>query len=509
MPITIQATNAPGVYMREGVAPEGRVPRLATFNAVYMFGRVQDLAGITPGEIYPINDENEAKALKVTSLGLAEIRLFFANYPSGTIRFIPLHKSEVWRIDLTPAFTAERVLTVKAPGQADRTVKMPAVPPLPPAGVAPIPQPTLDDVVEPLTMDPQIEWIPAKRYLLIRDAVGVTVTSPAGFTATKVTGAATRVYDWATTIANFSDFGGEMVVPQGFCAAPEAFVELPIEDAIAVGQALIDMAGEEGKDWMSIIDCTPGLDYLQAKIEGLRYVAPMGHGAYYHPYVRTADRSEGIPPSMGIIGIALSRYAIEGIKEPPAGENYPMRGVIGTTYKIDRKRNAWGALEGINSIRQFIDRGTCVYGARTRANTIEFSGIPARVICNVLIGTLIQTLQPMLFKSNTAYSGSTYLQTIRDLCWDVCYLMWLDGNFYGISPSEAFEVICDYSNNTPATLQNGIINVDVFCVPVPFVERIFGTVQRVGIGMMARVTAERRENGQLSFGRDISIGPRP
>jgi hypothetical protein len=58
------------------------------------------------------------------------------------------------------------------------------------------------------------------------------------------------------------------------------------------------------------------------------------------------------------------------------------------------------------------------------------------------------------------------------------------GALYGARPSDAFQVICDERINTSENLENGIVNVKVFDVPVPTLERIQVDLIRVSIGQM-------------------------
>ena len=58
------------------------------------------------------------------------------------------------------------------------------------------------------------------------------------------------------------------------------------------------------------------------------------------------------------------------------------------------------------------------------------------------------------------------------------------GALYGARPSDAYQVICDERINSPENLENGIVNVKVFDVPVPTLERIQIDLIRVSIGQM-------------------------
>jgi hypothetical protein len=66
-----------------------------------------------------------------------------------------------------------------------------------------------------------------------------------------------------------------------------------------------------------------------------------------------------------------------------------------------------------------------------------------------------------------------------------------EGALYGAKPSDAFQVICDERINRVEDLENGIVNVQVYDVPVPTMERIDVGLIRVSIGQMSNELQSR------------------
>ena len=69
-------------------------------------------------------------------------------------------------------------------------------------------------------------------------------------------------------------------------------------------------------------------------------------------------------------------------------------------------------------------------------------------------------------------------------------LLLLPGALFGATANEAFDVIVDDRNNPAGNLENGLVNVQIFVVPVPTLERIEIDLLRVGIGQIQEVQSQ-------------------
>ncbi len=275
---------------------------------------------------------------------------------------------------------------------------------------------------------------------------------------------------------------------QGFLIAPEAFSTLTDQaDRVSVGTAMEDHCSNEGFDWMALVDSGPPLiidSVAKANIGGQLYTTARGHLAYFYPYVKNLVGTL-VPPSAAIAGIAIRRYRDQGFQQPPAGGQYPVKGVTDVAVRVGKAQQAVSNPLGINLIRYFPNQGVLIYGARTRSSNPYYRFINTRVILNVLIGTLRDAFDAEVF---SAVDGQGVLFTrIRETAESICYTLWDGGALFGANPEEAFAVICGRANNPAIDLEQGIVRCDVYVAPSPTMERIFISVTRTAIGQVQAV----------------------
>ena len=86
-------------------------------------------------------------------------------------------------------------------------------------------------------------------------------------------------------------------------------------------------------------------------------------------------------------------------------------------------------------------------------------------IFNIIDGRAVTFNQIRTLVSNTLYSN-----------------FYVPGALFGAGAADAFDVVVDDRNNPAANLDNGLVNVQIFVVPVPTLERIEIDLLRVSIG---------------------------
>lgn len=288
---------------------------------------------------------------------------------------------------------------------------------------------------------------------------------------------------------------------QGFLLCPEAFARFvtdplavfnaypltsaeALENRLRIATALENQASATGFEWFAVIDCGGDVtNHTEAQIELQEYKdrigSPQGHSAYYAPYLIDIEGIR-VPPSAAVVGIAQARYAAEGFQEPPAGVRYNVRGVTDVDFIITGNQQDVSNPLGLNAIRVLANRGIVVWGARTMSSNVLFKFVNTRIILNVLVGTLRSAFDDFIF-SNIDGEGAL-LSRIRGTAVEVCQQLWRGGALFGATPQEAYNVIADRSNNPNFNLEDGVVNVDIFAVPSPTLERLLISVNRTAIG---------------------------
>ena len=233
--------------------------------------------------------------------------------------------------------------------------------------------------------------------------------------------------------------------------------------------------------------------------EALSYSTTQGFLAYYAPYVKN-DVGIFIQPSSFVTGLAIRRYRDEasGFKLPPAGAKYSLAGARGVEIEITNAQQEVSNPQGLNALRQLpgystVDADTgevfgpvFVWGSRTRVNRGNatqalYAFVNTRVILNVIYGSLLSAFDGQIF--NIIDGRAVTFNQIRAIAHNALYEnFYVPGALFGSSPAQAFEVVCDERNNPGGALENGYVNVKVYVVPAPTLERIEVDLVRVGIG---------------------------
>lgn len=215
--------------------------------------------------------------------------------------------------------------------------------------------------------------------------------------------------------------------------------------------------------------------------EHLMYNSAFGYLWYYGPFIVDLEGSN-VPPSSFVAGTALRRYREQGFEEPPAGVLYPLRGALRPQVHITQAHQQASNATGMNAIRAIPNRGVVIYGARTRSANRLFKWANTRVILNVVINSLAASFDDAIFRAIDGNQG--LFRQVRGRAEGVLYTLYQGEALYGASPSDAYRVIVNDSNNPNFSLEDGRINVDVFVVPVNTLEIINITVTRVATGQL-------------------------
>ena len=230
-----------------------------------------------------------------------------------------------------------------------------------------------------------------------------------------------------------------------------------------------------------------------------QYYTPQGFLAYYGPHI---EDSEGyiIPASSFVAGLAIRRSRAQGFQFPPAGVSYPLNGTAGPQISISSAEQDVSNRLGMNALRTLPGYGNTVFvwGGRTRVNAADadqglYKFVNTRVILNVIYGTLKGAFDSQIF---SVVDGRGLLFTkIRTIAENVLYVFWAGGALFGANPSDAYATVCDRRNNPSQTLEEGLVYLSVFVVPVPTLERIQIDLVRVAIDDVANTLEARGFGG--------------
>lgn len=278
---------------------------------------------------------------------------------------------------------------------------------------------------------------------------------------------------------------------QGIMIAPDAFESLEDQhERVAVGMAMEAKCSAEGFAWNCFVDCgSPSVitNVAQADAESALYTSAQGHLAFYSNYMVDLEGRQ-VPPSAAVASIFLARASAEGFQQPAAGGKYPIKGISRLVWQLTKSQQAVSNPLGNNLLRYLPNQGNLVYGSRTRSNSPFYRFVNTRIILNVLIGTLREAFDELVF---SAVDGQGVLfARIRETAEAICYRLYEGGALFGATPEEAFFCQCDANNNPNLDLEDGIVRLDAYVAPVPTMERLLINVVRTAIGQVQVVAQQ-------------------
>ena len=313
-------------------------------------------------------------------------------------------------------------------------------------------------------------------------------------------------YEWVVIPAN--SLGGDLTSVGHVCYGSQVELVLTEEqtplttlwnfDAITSTEIIDDAlrgVGNSGEPEAVFVEA--GVDNVTRLLEdSQRYSNAFGFIAYYGPYVLNSA-GQYIPLSPYVAGVALRRYRSEGFQFPPAGTKYQLVDAISVQLSVNSAQQNLLNPRGCNVARTlpgYASSAIFIWGGRTRINPAipeqrKFQFVNTRVIQNVVYGSLRRVFDNQIFSVIDGF-GVIFNQIVT-IGNSVMGQLYNEGALYGAKPSDAFQVICDERINRVEDLENGIVNVQVYDVPVPTMERIDVGLIRVSIGQMSNELQSR------------------
>jgi len=190
------------------------------------------------------------------------------------------------------------------------------------------------------------------------------------------------------------------------------------------------------------------------------------YGSLYYPWAwifnPLSNSNVPIPPSGPVLGRYAYTDSSSGVWKSPAGVNDgAMRTVVALERQLtDSDQNQLNP-QGINALRNLINYGNVIYGARTVSQDPQWTYLSVRRLFIYVEQSLKNSLQWVVFESN---DHALWSAVTRDI---VVFLttLWQGGGLFGATASEAFFVTCDASNNPPETRMSGLLYIDIGLAP--------------------------------------------
>jgi phage tail sheath protein FI len=237
-------------------------------------------------------------------------------------------------------------------------------------------------------------------------------------------------------------------------------------DAVTVSKA-VNYASNRG-DCFVIVDCALTADASTVSTQVTTLLATgidPSYAGIYFPALKLADPARSGPAAIrtcfagGVVAGAFIRSEnTRGVAKAPAGYSLDLRNVYGLAVTPTEAEEATlYNVKNVNVLRSIPGGTFVINGARTLAASRPEKFIPVRRTLNFLKSSLESQTGFAVFEPN----DDRLWDKIKNRLSASLTNFWASGNLKGASADQAFYIICDSSNNTTSTINDGFVNIEV------------------------------------------------
>lgn len=211
---------------------------------------------------------------------------------------------------------------------------------------------------------------------------------------------------------------------------------------------------------------TSGTQLYQAATYGNNETG--SYGAVYYPQIVISDPTVGlgsatgttksVAPGGAIAGLYASTDASRGVFKAPAGLQSRIAGAVSVTPLSSSDLDALNsAAVPVNAIKYVPGSGIVVMGSRTLKAGYVDRYVPVRRTLIYLRKSLKDLSEFAVFEPNDPALWRRVNSTLSSFLTN----FWAQGGLSGATPAQAFYVKVDSTNNTPASIDNGELTIEV------------------------------------------------
>lgn len=188
-------------------------------------------------------------------------------------------------------------------------------------------------------------------------------------------------------------------------------------------------------------------------------------GAVYFPALKMYDPAKSGPVAIrdtyaggAIAGAYVRSESLRGVGKAPAGYDLELQNVFGLVATLsDADQGELYKVNQVNCLRTIPGGGTVINGARTLAKNRPDRYITIRRTMSYLRVVLAQQTAFAVFEPNDERLWDRIKVSLSSTLTD----FWAKGNLKGATASSAFYIVCDNTNNTQASIEDGYVNIEV------------------------------------------------
>ena len=178
----------------------------------------------------------------------------------------------------------------------------------------------------------------------------------------------------------------------------------------------------------------------------------------YDPTKSGAAAIRNTYPGGAVVGAMVRSEVARGVAKAPAGYGLDLRNVFGLIATLtEAEQGSLYKTEQLNLFSIVPGVGVVINGARTQARGTSDKFITVRRSLNFLKQTLKDATAFSLFEPNDERLWSDLTVKVSAILTN----FWGTGGLKGKNTGEAFYVVCNSTNNTALTVEDGQVNIEV------------------------------------------------
>jgi hypothetical protein len=164
-----------------------------------------------------------------------------------------------------------------------------------------------------------------------------------------------------------------------------------------------------------------------------------------------------VPPGGFVVGQYIATDAKRGVQKAPAGLGASLLGAYGLETTLTNNDQGNLTQANVNCLISVPGSGVVIWGARTLSPYLVTRYVPVERTLIYLSTQMVAMTKFAVFEPNDWVLWNMITSVLSQFLTS----FWQSGGLQGVSAASAYYVTCDSTNNTPASIQQGIVHIEV------------------------------------------------
>jgi uncharacterized protein len=226
---------------------------------------------------------------------------------------------------------------------------------------------------------------------------------------------------------------------------------------------VIGYAEQRGNGFV-VVDCPNPSPSPATMVTYANGMSASPQAAVYYPQVQISDPYSAVPgvtrmvpPGGFIVGQYIATDMKRGVQKAPAGLGASLLGAYGLELTLTNADQGNLTQANVNCLISVPGSGVVIWGARTLSPYLVTRYVPVERTLIYLSTQFVAMTMFAVFEPNDWVLWNSITQILSQFL----TAFWQSGGLQGTSAAAAFYVTCDDTVNTPGSIQQGVVNVEV------------------------------------------------